>query len=364
VDTTVPTVTIATQTTADTTPAISGTIDDPTATVQVTVDGNTYAATNNGDGTWTLADSTITPALVDGTYDITVTVSDNAGNISNEAVIGGLTISSADLTPPVVEVPDESLDDLIVPEQLLTVDAVENVGPVSNASGSASDETNGDEFGTSGSVLDTVERATQNLEINSVEIGERLADGAGLFDAQGIKGFSVSFELSETSTSSTIPDNSLFPLRIGVESELEEGSDARENDQLVIRSILRERTLYLEVNYIVVSNPDLTTSSYSVTLANGDPMPSWLRLDDKGGLVSGEPPVGIQDIRLRIEVILSDGTTIIRYVSVDTFTGEITAMRDIDNAFIAGIETFTEQLNGVDSELEQLKNELTAALQQ
>ena len=103
---------------------------------------------------------------------------------------------------------------------------------------------------------------------------------------------------------------------------------------------MTERTLYIEVNYIIVSNPDLSTSSYAVTLANGDPLPSWLRLDDKGGLISGEPPVDIQNIHLRVEIILSDGTTIIRYVSVDTFTGEITAMRDADNNLVAGTQLF------------------------
>ena len=118
----------------------------------------------------------------------------------------------------------------------------------------------------------------------------------------------------------------------------------------------------MEVEYILVSNPDLKISSYAVTLANGDPLPSWLRLDDKGGLITGEPPVGVQTIHLRVEVILNDGTSIIRYISVDTFTGEITAMRDVENIQIAGTQTFTNQLNDVLTELDQVKDELVAAL--
>ena len=35
-------------------------MSDPTATISVTVDGNTYPATNNGDGTWTLANEVFT----------------------------------------------------------------------------------------------------------------------------------------------------------------------------------------------------------------------------------------------------------------------------------------------------------------
>ncbi len=65
-------VTVDPLTTADTTPELTGTVSDPVATVQVTVDGNTYAAVNNGDGTWTLADDTISPALAMGTYDVLV----------------------------------------------------------------------------------------------------------------------------------------------------------------------------------------------------------------------------------------------------------------------------------------------------
>ena len=51
----------------------NGTVDDPTATISVTVDGKTYAATNNGDGTWTLADDTIAPALAGGIYEAMIT---------------------------------------------------------------------------------------------------------------------------------------------------------------------------------------------------------------------------------------------------------------------------------------------------
>lgn len=82
VDTTPPTGTLTTAKTSDTTPALTGTVDDPTATVTVTINGTTYTATNNGDGTWTLPDNTISPALTENDYDITVTFADAAGNSS------------------------------------------------------------------------------------------------------------------------------------------------------------------------------------------------------------------------------------------------------------------------------------------
>ncbi len=101
VDTTAPVVTITGLTTADNTPALTGTVNDPTATIQVTVNANSYAATNNGDGTWTLADNAIAPALADGTYDVSVTATDGVGNVGNDASIDELVV---DTTAPVVTI--------------------------------------------------------------------------------------------------------------------------------------------------------------------------------------------------------------------------------------------------------------------
>ncbi|MGI9341849.1 MAG: beta strand repeat-containing protein [Gammaproteobacteria bacterium] len=95
IDTAAPTVTVNSLTTNDTTPQLTGTVSDPAATIQVTVNGNTYAATNNGDGTWTLADNTIAPALVDGTYDVAVTATDAATNAGTDASINELVIDTA-----------------------------------------------------------------------------------------------------------------------------------------------------------------------------------------------------------------------------------------------------------------------------
>ncbi|WP_228151269.1 Ig-like domain-containing protein, partial [Acinetobacter indicus] len=67
----------------DSTPALGGTVNDPTAIVVVEVDGVEYQATNNGDGTWTLADNVL-PPLLDGSYPVKVTATDPAGNSSTD----------------------------------------------------------------------------------------------------------------------------------------------------------------------------------------------------------------------------------------------------------------------------------------
>jgi hypothetical protein len=59
--------------TADHNPALSGTVADNQASITVSVGGQFYAASNNGDGTWTLPDNIIQPSLADGTYILGVT---------------------------------------------------------------------------------------------------------------------------------------------------------------------------------------------------------------------------------------------------------------------------------------------------
>jgi hypothetical protein len=93
-DTSAPIVTVATLLSTSSTPNISGSIDDPDATVTVTVDGQTHTATNNGDGTWTLPGTSLSPSLTDGTYDISVNATDVAGNGSSDATTNELTIDT------------------------------------------------------------------------------------------------------------------------------------------------------------------------------------------------------------------------------------------------------------------------------
>lgn len=79
-------------------PAIDGTVNDPTATVAVTINGITYSGVNNGDGTWTLPAGTITNLINAGTYDVTATFTDAAGNSTTDSTSGELTVQ----VPPTV----------------------------------------------------------------------------------------------------------------------------------------------------------------------------------------------------------------------------------------------------------------------
>ncbi len=97
IDTTVPEVVVDALTTNDNTPTLTGTIDDATASILVTVDGVDYEATNNG-ASWTV---TVESALADGTYDVSVSVTDAVGNEGTDATQDELMV---DATAPVVTI--------------------------------------------------------------------------------------------------------------------------------------------------------------------------------------------------------------------------------------------------------------------
>jgi len=98
IDATAPVVTINTLVVADHTPALSGTVNDTTATISVHVGSQTVSATNNGNGTWTLADNTLT-TLADGVYDVDVSATDTFSNVGTDATTNELTV---DTTGPVI----------------------------------------------------------------------------------------------------------------------------------------------------------------------------------------------------------------------------------------------------------------------
>ena len=186
-----------------------------------------------------------------------------------------------------------------------------------------------------GAVLDFLDSVNEAIEENVIDEA-RLAGGEGLWDIAGVKGFAVSFSLTELNPGSEA-DFSLFPLRVG-------GIEAEAKDQLIVKSILRDRTLFLEVDYTIASDPNLSATRISVLQVNGSPLPEWLRIDDQGKLVSGEPPVGTESVELRIEVTLSDETKIIRYVDVNVNSGEIASLQEMREEFIAGASLFENQI--------------------
>jgi len=107
VDTTTPaSPTVNTLTTNNTTPVISGTATlDPGEILTVTVDGILYTVGDgnliiNSDGTWTL---NIPTTLTEGIYDVTASITDSAGNTTNDSGTSELIIDTSAPIPPTAE---------------------------------------------------------------------------------------------------------------------------------------------------------------------------------------------------------------------------------------------------------------------
>ena len=92
--------------TNDASPALAGTISDPAASVSVRVNGSYYAATNNGDGTWSLPRGDIYPALAANTYDVVVVGVSASGikafdsTVNELVVVAGTALPTVSITPP------------------------------------------------------------------------------------------------------------------------------------------------------------------------------------------------------------------------------------------------------------------------
>ncbi|MEM8679243.1 MAG: S8 family serine peptidase, partial [Planctomycetota bacterium] len=97
IDNLAPVVTVDPLLTSDPTPMLTGSVDDHDATILVSVAGQAgVAATNNGDGTWTLPNGLLGP-FVSGTYDVMVTATDAANNVGVDESTDELTIDTGSL---------------------------------------------------------------------------------------------------------------------------------------------------------------------------------------------------------------------------------------------------------------------------
>lgn len=90
-DSVAPVLAINAQTTNNNKPLITGTVDDPAAAVTVVVNGQTLTATVTGT-TWA---AQVTAATADGTYPVTATATDPAGNSASTTLAAGLVVDTA-----------------------------------------------------------------------------------------------------------------------------------------------------------------------------------------------------------------------------------------------------------------------------
>ena len=314
----------------------------------------------NSDGTFSY---TPTPGFV-GSDTFTYEVADGTGGV--DSAIVSITVSATGGAAT----PDPADDVLVVPDNLTAAGFIPDaLPPVSlgadpnlDAAGAVLDAVNdAADLGfqitspmANGAVLSAVAEASSAFFGDAVNTAS--ADRVGFWDAEGLKAYSIRFALNETD--GTGIEDRRFPLRIEAPGEIEDAS----RDALIIESFLRDRTLYISVNYLVTSEPELEAVLYSAALANGDPLPDWLRMNPSDGLLTGTPPIGAELLQLRIEVQLNDEIAAVRYVQLNLVDGEISELRRVSDSLGGSTSIFSSQISDAGSEFERAVQQLMGAL--
>ena len=98
-------------------------------------------------------------------------------------------------------------------------------------------------------------------------------------------------------------------------------------EQIIIESLVRDRTLILQITNTLTPG-DKRIIDYRVTRADGTALPAWLDRVGKDLLI-GEHAPDEEVINLRVEAIYSDGSTAVEEVTIQTSTGEIQPLKNI-----------------------------------
>ncbi len=151
-------------------------------------------------------------------------------------------------------------------------------------------------LGANGAVLDTIRAERVREILNSAGLNSRVFGGG----IEGLPGFSLR---------NNVPGN------LG-------GLGTRE--QVIIESIVRGRALIIQISN-TIQDGALSIVDYRFSQTSGAPLPDWL---DRAGrdLLIGERSPDIEFLKLKVEVVYSDGSVVVQEVRIDTATGEIQPM--------------------------------------
>ncbi len=148
-------------------------------------------------------------------------------------------------------------------------------------------------LGANGAVLDTIRAERVREILNASGLNTRVFGGG----IEGLPGFSLR---------NNVPGN------LG-------GLGTRE--QVVIESIVRGRALIIQISNTIQAGA-LSVIDYRFSQTSGAPLPDWL---DRAGrdLLIGERSPEMEFLKLKVEVVYSDGSVVVQDVRIDTATGEI-----------------------------------------
>ena len=91
--------------------------------------------------------------------------------------------------------------------------------------------------------------------------------------------------------------------------------------ELIVETLLGRDNLYLNFSGIDRSASN-AVADWTVELADGRPLPDWIKRDSARSLIS-EVPSGVELLNLKISATFFDGSTVERYIAINLRTGEI-----------------------------------------
>ena len=153
-------------------------------------------------------------------------------------------------------------------------------------------------------------RAGEGSPLNGNLVGQmvdRISDITGTstdsWDVSGLTGFSIRMDAG---TGAAAQDS------------------AGASGQLVVETLVRKTTLYVEIKNDLKFEDNRSVQNYQVRMADGKPLPYWLKLADNGMLI-GERPAHSETLKLQITAQMNDGSKIEKSVTIKTQNGEITS---------------------------------------
>lgn len=266
----------------------------------------------NGDGTLTFMPA---PGFV-GLATITYTISDGQGGLATATAVVLVTPNihvTSPGTPDTPSTPASLPSNTGISAQGAVLDAVHEAGGMAVAGPAITARGIVDVVANQISSLGGIGGTKDGATVASTDVSETRT-----LWRTGILGDDHSFR---SSTAWQPEGLTGFSLRSTFALESSTGREA----QVVIESLVRERTLILRVFSTEIAN-HATVIDYRVTTADGRALPSWL---DRVGpqVLMGERPVDAEEIKLHVTAILSDGSTIERDVVVQTNSGEIQPLK-------------------------------------
>ncbi|MEO0878538.1 MAG: Ig-like domain-containing protein, partial [Pseudomonadota bacterium] len=111
----------------------------------------------------------------------------------------------------------------------------------------------------------------------------------------------------------------------------------------------RDGVLFVEVFSIKRGETATPMRDIAATLSDGRALPSWVDVD-RNGVIMISRPADLQTIGLRITGHSDDGAEVMRYVSIDTVTGELREASQSSSPFARSFSAQLEQAGNSDGE--------------